>query len=232
MVTTNRAETHRVFGFVRRQANQEPDVVPAWLNAAQGTDSYERAAQLIGEIREIEDGMSKSLLRLVQTREVTAQELKIGGDHRWKKIKQAKQQPQQYKNAKRQWQEFERKHVQLNKILGRYSFSPVLQWVLLAGSWNLSMIAKDMDRDHVHEHQGLRFSESDVVLHILSLAAASELERLQQCKRCEKWFFAGRSHQRFCSPECRLKSYSQSPKYQKYRKIYMRERRRQAAAKS
>ena len=64
--------------------------------------------------------------------------------------------------------------------------------------------------------------EADLVLRILNLSAASELERLKQCARCSKWLYAERSHQRFCpGGECRKVKYAESPKYKEYRKQYM-----------
>jgi predicted RNA-binding Zn ribbon-like protein len=82
-------------------------------------------------------------------------------------------------------------------------------------------------------HAEQAISEADVVLRILNLTAASELNRLRQCESCSKWFYAERSHQKFCpGGECRVAEYSKSPKYKNYRKLYMRRVRAEAAHKS
>jgi hypothetical protein len=51
--------------------------------------------------------------------------------------------------------------------------------------------------------------ESLAISAVLSLANQDRLERLQVCG-CGSWYYAKFSHQRFCSPECRIKYWEKS----------------------
>jgi hypothetical protein len=108
----------------------------------------------------------------------------------------------------------------------------VFERVVHVGEKRLRSKAVEGEYDvyHAYDHEHT-VGEADVVLRILNLAAASELERVKQCVRCSKWFYAERSHQRFCpGGECRIAEYSKSRKYKNYRKLYMRRQRAKEAA--
>jgi hypothetical protein len=141
------------------------------------------------------------------------------------------------------------RHDRISELLSRYTFSPTLQRVLITRDWMLSMSSATKSDEYtfrrvVHEegkgasgkivreiHEEQSVSEADVVLRILNLAAASDLDRVAQCEHCLKWLYAERSHKRFCSAECRLAEYAKSPKLKNYRKLYMRRHRADEAAK-
>ena len=154
-------------------------------------------------------------------------------------------------HARNERNELSRRHDSINNMLESYHYSPALTRVLLERQWMLSMGAAPIEGEYVfqrvvHEenkrlgerelllkyHLEHRVSEADVVLRILNLAAAAELERVKQCGNCFKWFYAERSHQRFCpGGQCRIAKYSKSPKYKEYRRRYMRRHRAKEAAK-
>jgi hypothetical protein len=223
MVTRPAFDLHHVARFIEWDRQRDSAVVPDWLNAAKGTESYARVARLIDEIRQVETGLDRgvqegwyiSFAGKPQSRAVIDQ---IG--------------------------DLNRRHDGISEMLSRYSFSPVLQRMLFDRTWMLSMSSALAPDEYtfqrvVHEegknfynHQEQSLGEADVVLRILNLAAASELERVKQCETCSKWLYAERSHQRFCpGGECRLAKYAKSPKYKNYRRLYMRQRRARNAAK-
>jgi hypothetical protein len=144
--------------------------------------------------------------------------------------------------------------IRIDEALSGYAYSPRMMNDLNANHWFLSMCSAQTPTGFVLKRKmsGMGFEgvaltatgsntvylqaigEADIVLRILNLSAASELERLKQCDRCSKWLYAERSHQRFCpGGECRKAKYAESPKYKEYRKQYMRrQRKRQAAEQS
>jgi hypothetical protein len=217
MITPQNYHGHFVAELPQWEGAEDRAVVPEWLNAARDTESYMRVLHLMGEIRDVADEMDRM---------------------RW----WATTTEPRSKAMKKHGRELDRRHDGINQSLERYVFSPVLQRVIGGKRWMLSMfvVAKDrgdeyvfsrvVDRKEVNadgrvvseRHLEHTIGEGDVVLRILNLAAASELERVQPCGKCYKWFYAGRSHQRFCSEECRVAHYSSSPKYKKSRKEYMR----------
>jgi hypothetical protein len=227
MITKPTFDLHRV-GSIEWDRHRDSAVVPDWLNAAKGTESYARVTRLIDEIRQVETGLDKAV--------------KEG----WYYSSAGKPESGAVID---QIGDLNRRHDGINEMLSRYSFSPILQRILLGHTWMLSMSSAPAPdeftfRRVVHEerkntsdkmveyfHQEQSVGEADVVLRILNLAAASELDRVEQCKHCLRWLYAERSHQRFCSPECRLAQYSKSPKLKNYRKLYMRQHRAKEAAR-
>ncbi len=228
MVTRPIIELHTARGFVEHERHKDNAVVPDWLNSAKGTESYVRVARLIDEIRQVESGLDRALRE------------------GWYFSTPGRSLPQAAVDL---LDDLNRRHDGINEKLSRYSFSPILHRVLLERSWMLSMSSAPSPGEHtfrrvVHEerkntsgkiieefHQEQSVGEADVVLRILNLAAASELTRVEQCEHCLKWLYAERSHQRFCSAECRLANYAKSPKLKKYRKLYMRQHRAKEAAR-
>jgi hypothetical protein len=227
MVTQQSDDRHYIAGFAEWERQRDSAVVPDWLNAARGTDSYARVTKLIDEILQVESGMDRAFRE------------------NWYIDPQSKP-----KAVIDQRSELNRRHNAINEMLSRYSLSPVIQRVLPQKSWMLSMSSASVPDEFaylrvVHEgekriskgqsqlyfHDERTVGEGDVVLRILNLATASELARVKQCDCCSKWFYAERSHQRFCpGGECRLAEYAKSPKYKNYRKLYMRRRRALEAA--
>lgn len=223
---------HTIVEFTELEWPRYRAVVTDWLNAAKGTESYVRVEKLIDEIRHVERGLDKALRE------------------GWYRSSAGHPQPTAVTEFLR---ELDRRHDGINELLARYSFSPVIRRALIARRWSLWMFSTLAPDEYayervVHEEKPRRLSggglqvlahhehtvgEADVVLRILNLAAASELERIKQCESCWKWFYAERSHQKFCpGGQCRLTKYSQSPKYKNYRKLYMRQHRAQQAEQS
>jgi hypothetical protein len=58
---------------------------------------------------------------------------------------------------------------------------------------------------------------------LFGLSEEMYLGRLRRCERCQKWFYALKSHGRFCSVDCQQQHYKSSPKGKQYRARYMRE---------
>jgi hypothetical protein len=226
-MVTDVQDIHRITGFIEWDRLRDRAVVPDWLNAAKGSESYARVVRLIDELRQVETGMDRA----------------VSEGWYWGTNTQPAA-------VKEQLNELSRKHGVINEMLSRYSFSPVIQRVLLDRRWILSMLSKsaadefaqlqvvDEGRKEISKtetqlsfHYEHTVGEADVVLRILNLAAASEFPRLKQCDHCFKWLYAERSHQRFCpGAECRNAQYSKSPKYKNYRKLYMRGQRAKEAA--
>ena len=61
----------------------------------------------------------------------------------------------------------------------------------------------------------------DALLAIVRLAQFGYLSRLKKCP-CGKWFYDRMKFQQFCSAKCRQKMFSQSEKFRKHRREYMR----------
>lgn len=228
MVTNRHINDHFFTQFGQPEWQKDSTVVPDWMNAARGSESYARVAKLIDEIRQVEIGMNRAM------------------QENWYVSTASQKQP---KAVIDQLNELERRHSWISETLSRYSYSPTITRVVFGKLWILSMSSTlapdeyalhrvvDQRKNRGSEAQLLvgfceehHIGEADVVLRILNLAATSELDRVKQCERCSKWLFAERSHQRFCpGGECRLAEYSKSPKYKNYRKLYMRRQRAKQA---
>ena len=207
-------------------------VVPAWMNAARnaarGAESYARVEKLINEIRQVEIAVDKA------------------HKENWFAILENNKRKPKVIND--QYQELLRREEWIGKTLSRYLYSPGLINDWSDNRWTLSMSSvgtpkgftlkrespREGNRTSTKEfdvHYWLSTGEADVVLRVLNLASASELERLKQCDFCSKWLYAERSHQRFCpGAECRNAKYSKSNKHKEYRKQYMRRLRAKEAA--
>jgi len=226
-MVTDVQDIHRITGFLEWDRLRDRAVVPDWLNAAKGSESYARVVRLIDELGQVESGMDRA----------------VSEGWYWSSNTQPAA-------VKEQLNELSRKHAAIGEMLSRYSFSPVIQRVLLERRWMLSMLSKSAPDEfaqlqvvdegrkklsktetQVSFHYEHTVGEADIVLRILNLAATSEFGRLKQCDFCFKWLYAERSHQRFCpGAECRNAKYSKSPKYKSYRKDYMRRHRAELAA--
>jgi hypothetical protein len=58
---------------------------------------------------------------------------------------------------------------------------------------------------------------------LFALSEEMLLGRLRRCAHCQRWFYALKSHGRFCSVACQQEHYKSSPKSKQYRARYMRE---------
>ena len=66
-------------------------------------------------------------------------------------------------------------------------------------------------------------SASEAVLTIQLLGTRGLLYRIQQCKKCSRWFFARTLQQTSCSEKCRKQIYKSSPEFKEHRRKYMRQ---------
>jgi len=104
----------------------------------------------------------------------------------------------------------------LNRRLANESFSPFLVFLGERVGWVVRWF-KTIDR-RVH---GVR--DSDAVNFIFAMAEAGDLNRVRRCGHCQKWFYAGKRHQRFCSHKCQQSEYTKSPEWKERRRKYMRD---------
>jgi hypothetical protein len=227
MVTTRIPSGHAIASFRQLALQHDGAVVPDWLNAAKGTESCERVVRLIELLREVEIGYEKVVRE------------------RWHMLTPGKRPS---KVAQKQLEDLEDKLATIKKMLLRYKFWPGMYRVMLERSWVLFMFSEASDDEFVFDRvvhvaekrtkEGVTYTardcehtirEGDVALRILNLAASSELERVKQCEDCAKWFYAERSHQKFCTDDCRNARYSKSLKFKNYRKNYMRQLRAKQA---
>ncbi len=74
-------------------------------------------------------------------------------------------------------------------------------------------------------------SASEAVLTIQLLGTRGLLYRIQQCKKCSRWFFARTLKQTSCSEKCRKQVYKSSPQFKEHRRKYMRQYRALTEAK-
>ncbi len=72
---------------------------------------------------------------------------------------------------------------------------------------------------------------SAAVLTIQLLGTSGLLHRIQQCKKCSRWFFARTIVQKLCSEKCRKQLYKSSPQFKEHRRKYMRQYRAHTEAK-
>jgi hypothetical protein len=214
-------------GFNQLEWHGDRDVVPDWLNAAIGTESYARVEALMEDILSVEATMDTSFREgwFISSR-----------DHprpAW---------------VERKFEELDERCARIHEALSRYSFVPELAAVMLKKQWVLWMRSALKIGEYAHRyvvdgkpipngtslfHAEQTVSEADVVLRIANLAVVSELDRDRRCQNCGKWFYAERSHQRFCrGAACRLTHYRQSPKHKNYRKAYMRKYRAEQASEN
>ena len=225
MITRPIKDGHLVAGFNHLQWRGDQDVVPDWLNAAIGTESYARVEALMEDI-----------LSVVATMETYVRE-------GWFVPR-----PDRPLSArvKRKLEELGERCARIHEALSRYSFVPELAAVMQPKQWVLWMRSALKDGEYAHRyvvdgkpipnstslfHAEQTVGEADVVLRIANLAVISELHRVKRCANCGKWFYAERSHQKFCpGAECRHAHYRRSPQYKKKRRDYMRKHRAEQAS--
>jgi hypothetical protein len=131
------------------------------------------------------------------------------------------------------------RHVALNLALARYAFRPRATYVIAGRGWIFGM-APDANRRWFQTSIGNEtISEADAVLSLVRLAETGDLVKVRLCEMCkERWLFAGKRNNRFCSDSCREEFYARSPDYhnrkaanqRKYRERLKRALASQAAA--
>jgi hypothetical protein len=118
----------------------------------------------------------------------------------------------------------------LNEELARYRFTPVIQGFGEAPftvAWH-----RDWRNEIDHMKPPDRLWEGQNLELILNIARAGQLWRLRFCRQCQKWMFAMRSSQQFCSFKCQQKHYSQTDSFKANRRQYMKKRYQEDNAKS
>ncbi len=115
----------------------------------------------------------------------------------------------------------------LNEELARYRFTPVIQGFGPAPF----TVAWHRDWRSEIDKRPDRFMEGQYLELILNIAKAGQLGRLRGCAQCEKWMFAMRSGQQFCSLKCQQKKYTQTDSFKANRRQYMRKRYQEDHAK-
>jgi len=71
-----------------------------------------------------------------------------------------------------------------------------------------------------------RLKAIDATLTLLSLSRDGRLDRIRQCKQCQRWFWARFARQEFHERVCQQKFYRSSPEWREHRSNWMREYRR------
>ena len=64
------------------------------------------------------------------------------------------------------------------------------------------------------------------VVAIKSLGEEGLLNRVRQCRKCRRWFYARVRHQEFCSVTCQQSHYRSSKEWKEHRRKWMRRYRR------
>lgn len=72
--------------------------------------------------------------------------------------------------------------------------------------------------------QNVLLEETEVAQSLLTLAGEgwAILNLLRKCEGCGEWFFAARSNQKCCTPNCRHKKFEKTDGFKESRRLYMR----------
>ncbi len=124
-----------------------------------------------------------------------------------------------------EWKEHaarEARITRLNRELAGYKFHVMLlpMWIEPPKFWHTVW---EMDSGRGEKKGRQELSEAQVIQSIFNLASAGYLNRLRQCGQCEKWLYASKISQKFCSFKCQQKKYTQSPEWKEHRRRYMRQ---------
>jgi len=110
----------------------------------------------------------------------------------------------------------------LNEVLAQYRFTPVVQ------SFGQGPFTIEWHRDWRSEIEygkpPYKHLAGQYLELILNIARAGELERIRHCDQCQKWHYAMRSTQKFCSMKCQQKRYTQPDEFKAQRRAYMNDR--------
>jgi len=113
--------------------------------------------------------------------------------------------------------------------LDRFRFRPFAHRLLGIGRWNVMWRVSPQKPPQVI-HGVMQMDAGTALQLILDLARAGQLTRLRRCSCCQKWFYAGISHRKFCSTKCQQKHYARSEEWRTKRRLYMRDYRQQTMA--
>ena len=103
----------------------------------------------------------------------------------------------------------------VQRELAHYRSWPQLYGVNGVGHMQFAWIGVSRDRGFRH------------ALHCMTmLGRQGLLERVKQCGKCRRWFYARFAHQGYCRPACQQAGYKSSEEWREHRKEYMREYRR------
>jgi len=116
--------------------------------------------------------------------------------------------------------------AKLRKAFLRYSVSPEL-FMVRGGRFLFAWRSANQEkRDRIYAYGDVNdcnlFGEADAVCRIIEMSHDGYFDRLKLC-RCDKWFFAKFSHQRFCSVKCQQSEYRSDPEFRERRRRYFKE---------
>lgn len=213
------AETHNFRGSL----SSEPDeiILPGWLNAAKGSQSYSRVARIMDLIR----ADDKNVADIRATRAY----IHIG------RGKRPKEHLKLLRISRQIWAE-------LGPALTKYTFNVGLIGTLAGQRWLLSICCKRRKHDFAWEAPyaykaspgetilnvpTFMVCEGDAVLAVARLAEKGMLSRVRLCEMCsDRWFFAKHSNYKFCGEQCRQKHFTSGDEYRQRKALQMRAYRR------
>ena len=215
LTTRPLAESHNFRGSL----SSEPDevILPGWLNAAHGTESYRRVSSILDLIRASEGNLSEIVTKRAHVHS--------GGGKR----------PKEHSKL---WRKSSQIHTELRSALGRYTFNMRLTGIIYEQSWLLSLSCnrrpsefkweapyayKALPGQTILSVPTFLVSEGDAVLALARLAERRLLGRVRMCATCSsRWFFARHTNYRFCSKECRERHFTSGDEYRKKKALQMR----------
>lgn len=179
-----------------------------WLNAANGSRSYQRVNEVIRNI--------KSATAAMDAADKDGVYFHIGPG------------PVPLDKQRRR-REIAKQLSAISHALRPYVFHPRLtangSMVKrhLGHRWWFDLSGDPVRTDYKHTRSnGRNVFEADAVFGILRLASYDLLDRVKQCQLCERWLYAAPKHKKFCDEDCQLKYFARSPVQKKKRAWYMR----------
>jgi hypothetical protein len=103
----------------------------------------------------------------------------------------------------------------LQKERFRVSLFSVFDSEWTTSRWGLSRFAGGSEAD--------RPEEASALVTFLALAWSDHLNQLRRCPYCQKWLYARYKRQIFCSTKCQQKRYTDTDKFKRHRREYMRD---------
>lgn len=119
--------------------------------------------------------------------------------------------------------EIDDKMALLARELANFKFTPRAEVYFGGGGTGASQWTTWWGRSREKWEEHLRMTPSEAVEVMLRLTQIGYLSRLKHCSHCQKWLFAKFRHQEFCSVGCQQKKYTQSDRWKKHRREYMRD---------
>jgi hypothetical protein len=102
----------------------------------------------------------------------------------------------------------------LKRRLRPYRGFPTVSHIAITGRPKISFFVTN---------KKIELSETGALNGLFSLADQGLLDRVRQCQKCNRWFFARFDHQRSCSEKCRIKYFRSSEKWKEHRRKKMKE---------